>query len=140
VRAFALLTVLAGALFLSAQSGQVLTPAYQAGFNGAEAMLKDIRDEIRGLRADLRSGGAGGQSVSVESLVKARCASCHSADAAPEKGGDFVMVEGDKVIDFRPLERRRIAAKVRAGQMPPGAPLPENEKKAFESITQGAKK
>lgn len=142
-RLIALLSVLTGALLLSAQQQPgALAPAYQSGFDAHLGMLKEIRDEMRALRVELRSGIGGGQTVSFESAARNRCVSCHAANQADDKGGGFAMFdEQSKLIDFRPLERRRIAEKVRKGEMPPGQPLSAEEKKLFEpSIVQGVRK
>ena len=137
-RILPLLLILAAAGVLSSVASR--TPAqpreaYGPGYDPMMAVMREIRDELRGMRADMRAGPGGRPAFALADLIKSRCASCHSQSTAEDKGGGFIMVKdsGD-VIDLRALEIKSAKGKVRRGEMPPGGGLPEQERKMFETL------
>lgn len=131
MRAAVLLLVLVAAAWLAADAPVV--PKHEAAYSTAEALLRDILVELRGLRADVQAvagvkGGATGDRVGV---LRLRCASCHGADVAEEKGAGFVLLEKDgKPAELSVAEQRRVKREVERGRMPPApATLTEAEKK-----------
>lgn len=119
---------------------KVLTPAYQASFSPTDQLLKEILDEMRGLRSDLRVALVGGQvKTDAVAVLNQRCARCHQDGKAAGLGDGVILVERDgSVPPFSILEKRRILEQVRTGKMPKtGGPLAPNEKKAVEEFLSG---
>lgn len=141
MRATTLILILLAAGWMSAQQGQpTLTPAYGAGFDAHADLMKQMLAELRGIRADLRLASGVRQDLSAATVITSRCASCHAAAIADEKGGSFVLVERDgKPADLTPGFRRSVIRQVEKNLMPPGAPLPEAEKQAIRNLKETPK-
>lgn len=136
-RVTACIVLVAGAtLLVATPPGQVLVPAYQPTYSATDDLLKQILEELKGLRAEVRAGRPA-QGADVASVIKTRCAACHVAKAADEKGSGFVLIEDDGALaELSLAEKRRIKRQVEQGRMPPGQPLVEAEKKLLvEHVT-----
>lgn len=109
---------------------KALVPAHGPAYDPSQALLVEIRDEIRGLRQDVRGLQAGQQPQQDGALgvLAKRCLPCHQSPA--DKGDQFVIVEKDgSLADLTPGARRSIVRAVSKGTMPPTGPLPDGEKK-----------
>jgi mono/diheme cytochrome c family protein len=117
----------------------VVLPLYGAAYTGeADAetadLLKQLLAEIRALRADLQKGpppagpsdtGDGPpvaplKTIDVGAVVKAKCASCHTGDAA-KSGFEMVTDKGD-LVKLNGLSRKAVRDRVDGkggGPMPP---------------------
>ena len=58
----------------------------------------------------------------VSNVFVTRCASCHDAARAKEKGGEFAMLRAGKVVDLDPDQLVRVLARSHDGTMPPAGP------------------
>ena len=109
-------------------------PAYGPGFDANEAILLEILKELKANRlatqemhADmLRLSGQQvpaalqGQALTAANVKTAKCAGCHGADVADEKGASFILVEADGTeTPLSPVELRRVAREIGNGRMPP---------------------
>lgn len=136
------LAAFAGSLFLLAAvlgtappQGKILEPDHVAAYNQTEQILIEIRDDLRGLRQDLRGALAKGEIRSDGAAVlRNRCATCHQDGAASKGAKTIVLVDReDGVPGFSALEKKHILEQIRANKMPPnGPPLSEGEKKAVD--------
>jgi mono/diheme cytochrome c family protein len=108
---------------------QVLVPAYQAAYSPSDDLLRQILEEVRGIRAELRMGPLGLKQDGA-GLLQGRCSACHQDGVADDKGGGFVLVEKDGALaELSLAEKRRVKRLVEQGKMPPGGGLPEAERK-----------
>jgi len=113
---------------------EALVPAYGPTYSASDDLLKQILDEVKGLRKDVQGLKAGQQPTQDGALgvVATRCLSCHQDGKAQDKGGGFVMVEKDgSLAEMSLAEKRRVVRLVGKGDMPPGGKLPEAEVKAL---------
>ena len=139
MRLLAVFVLLIGALFVCSNPPQQLSiQAYGPGFDPGLSLLKEIRDEIRSLRADVRSqmpsGGPMTQSMDYQSVIQLRCAKCHESSVSEAEGGGFTLMENGKIVDLRTHDVKHIAKRTSNGTMPPGGGLSEGEKKALANI------
>ncbi|WP_149113028.1 cytochrome c [Limnoglobus roseus] len=110
----------------------VLVPAYGPAFSGSDDLLKQILGELKGLRGDVQAmrGGAVAPAGNAVGVIGARCASCHKAETAEDRGGGFVLVEKDGTpAELSLSEKRRLVRLVGKGEMPPSGKLAEAEVK-----------
>ena len=116
----------------------VLVPAYGPSYSPSEDFLKQILEELRGVRQELREikgvmGGAPQGQEGALAVLSKRCASCHTDPA--QKGDGFVLVEKDGVLaEFSLAEKRRIIRLVQKGDMPPSGKLPAEEVQLIEDF------
>lgn len=127
------------------QALAVAVPAYGAGYSPQPAdpeLLRQLLEEIRAMRAELRAALQQGQPAqpaqepSAAALLDNSCAKCHKAGDADSKGGGFVMVEADGKLSLLSLEHKnRIARRIQNGSMPPAKsvnrPLSDAERKSL---------
>lgn len=150
-RVSALLAVLLVAALVSRpKADPAPIQGYGPGASVEALLLKEIRDDIRGMRQDMRvvfGSGGGGQGVGLtvgdhRAIIKARCASCHAEDVAEEKGKSLALTDAAGLTyEYSALEARLIADQVNKGKMPPGGGLSESEKKVLANIpAKGRKK
>ncbi len=104
---------------------QTVAPAYQAGFNPQEDLLKQILQELRAMRSE-----KAGATQSFPQLLAQKCASCHT-EGKEDRGGDFILLSKKGEIALSVNDLRKVKQKVISGQMPPASPLGEGEKKVF---------
>jgi mono/diheme cytochrome c family protein len=97
-----------------------------------EENLKLREELLRRKEADLKASQ--GTPATFEALVASRCASCHSAADAKQKGASFVLIEADgKIPPLSVVEKRAILRAVHNGSMPKGgAELTDAEVKLIE--------
>lgn len=141
-RAGTVLAVLIGAVYISANPPTGHVQGYGPGFSPDLSLLKDIRDDIRGLRQDIRAiVGGGGSSGALgvgnhEQIIKARCAKCHESAVAESEGGDFTLLDAGKIEEFSKRDAILIGKRVTSTTrpMPPGGGLSEAEKKVLSNI------
>lgn len=118
---------------------KALVPAYGAAYSASDDLLKQILEEIKGLRKDVQGLrlGAAGSGNTLADAVGRHCVQCHAAQVADDKGGGFVLVEKSSTLaDLSLAEKRRVARLVEQGKMPPaGQPvLTDDEKKVFQAL------
>jgi mono/diheme cytochrome c family protein len=109
---------------------KAFVPAQGPSYDPSQALLVEIRDELRGLRQDVRGLQAVHQPQQDGALavVAKRCVSCHQSPA--DKGDGFVIVEADgKLAELSPGYQRSIVRAVSKGTMPPSGKLPDAEVK-----------
>ncbi len=127
------LVLLAGAAWISANPpGGGLTPAYQPSYSLSDDLLKQLLEEVRGIRSELRASGiAKPGGTTLAGTLKANCAACHTAGVADQKGSGFILLEKDgSLAELSLAERRRVAKMVEQGKMPPPPKtLTDTEKK-----------
>lgn len=116
-----------------AGTGSVQVQAYGAGYDTHLHMLQEIRDELRGLRADMLSAQPDRPAADGAALLAQRCASCHSPARAEDRGNGFVIAADALSVN----DRRKMAGKVSRGEMPPGRGLPAGERKAIVDFLTG---
>lgn len=138
------LTILLLAVAFLAVPGSAQVPAlrqYDTGFSQEAALLKQLLDEVKGLREDVRAiaGGAAPGGTTLEAVIKNRCARCHSAERAKAAGDEFVLIEKDgKLSDLSVSQKRSVVRKVKKNEMPPPpAQLSEAEKKLILELDPG---
>ncbi len=128
----------------------LLVPAYYASYtptleadppmkqSTTDELLRQLIEEIRGLRKDIAGPGPAAPAVapppvpkvdpvaaSVSRVIGTSCIKCHAAAVAEQKGGGFVMVGPDnKTPQFTPAELRRIVNRVQKKEMPPKSQPP----------------
>lgn len=137
------LAVTAGRLVVANPPARQPQPAYQPGFNPTDALLVELISEVKGLRADLRGAlDTGKVRTDAVAVIRNRCARCHGEDVSEARGSGITWVQGGEVVALSLFEARAIEKAVRAGTMPPGAPLAANERRAIlEYVTKrGGKK
>ncbi len=132
---------------------QGYVPAYQASYSASDDLLKQLVEvnkltvvELRLLRQDLQ-GLRGGQApvpagLTLQAVMVNKCAMCHGADVAQEKGAGFVLVEKDgKLAELSITEKRRVVREVENGRMPkaPHTLTPE-ERSAILTLKEELKK
>lgn len=133
----ALFILLCGGLAIANPSVKTVayTPAYGPTYNSNDDYLKQILEELKGLRRDVQSLKAGQQPSTQDgatSILATRCLSCHQDGKAQEKGGNFVLVEKDGTLaELSLAEKRRIIRMVQKGEMPPTGKLPDSEVKSL---------
>jgi mono/diheme cytochrome c family protein len=109
----------------------VIVPVYYT-LKLREENLKLREELLRRKEADLKASQ--GTPATFEALVASRCASCHSAADAKQKGASFVLIEADgKIPPLSVVEKRAILRAVHNGSMPKGgAELTDAEVKLIE--------
>lgn len=140
-RILAVTVLLLGAVLLTATPPRVLVPQYTATFSPTDQLLKELLDEMRGLRSDLRAALTQGQvKTDAVAVFNSRCARCHQDGVAADRGNGVVLVERDgSVPPFSILEKRHVIEQIKTGKMPKvGGPLAPNELKAIEDYLSGA--
>lgn len=114
--------------------GDYLVPVAGPQFSPSDDLLKQILEELRGLRKDvqtLRLNQSPGE-LTVAALAPKYCMKCHKIDVAETDGGNFVMFdEKGELVPFSVNESRKISKKVETNAMPPGKKLAEEEKRPF---------
>jgi len=106
--------------------------AYGPQYSQSDDLLKQILDELKGLRQDVKAlkAAPGAQQDGALGVIATRCLACHQDGTAEDKGGGFVMVEKDaKLAELSLAEKRRITRLVSQGKMPPSGKLPDGELK-----------
>lgn len=125
------------------QNSAALLPAYGPSFSSSDDLLKQILEEVRGLRKDvqgLKGGTPGQQQDGALGVVGTRCLSCHQDGKAQDKGGGFVLVEKDSSLaELSLAEKRRVVRLVQKGDMPPSGKLPDAEVKLLTEFFDPAK-
>lgn len=99
------------------------------------AILGEIRDELRAGRAGGPVPQAAKKGPDMLATAKARCAACHTPSKSDASGGGFILFADDARTALRPLstrDRANIKRAVLEGTMPPSKPLSAAEKAAFE--------
>ena len=109
-------------------------PAYGPQYSQNDDYLKQILEELKGLRKDVQ--GLKQQQANPQEgatgVIAARCLGCHQDGKAQDKGGAFVLVEKDGTMSELSLaEKRRIVRMVGKGEMPPGGKLADTEIKVL---------
>jgi len=108
---------------------------YQQTSGATDDLLRQLLEEIRGMRAEMRALQGNSPTASIASgkaIVEASCISCHQPALAAKKGTDFLLVDGEgNLAALSPKEKARINARVAvARNMPPGKALPPDQAKA----------
>ena len=119
-------------------------PAYGPSYSNTDALLLELLKAVKEntlavqqLHADtLRLAGKpvpalGAAALTPAGIKTAKCAVCHRADVAGEKGSGFVLIEQDgSEAPLSVVEQRRVAREVEKGRMPPpgAGQLTETEK------------
>ncbi len=90
------------------------------------AVLRELRDEVRGMRAEFRGvappAAQQAPKIDTDSAVKAMvksCAKCHSGTADKDGAGFALFKPDGAFIPVAPRDAKRIAKMVATGQMPP---------------------
>lgn len=123
----------------------VAVPQYSVGYNaeGDSALaVRELTAEIKRLRETLAVVGPATKptepdnsvSARVTAIMDQRCAKCHVASVAVEKGGGHVLLaEVGKLADG--LDWTIIEDEVNSGRMPKGGPeLPDDEYRVFKEM------
>lgn len=120
---------------------QQYIPTYSAKYSaGEDGYFRDIIIELRGIRSEIQAlrrqqAPVAKLPASLAELVTLRCAGCHAEGVAEKKGAEFVLLAATgKVPPLSLKEKKRIMRQVTSGLMPPGAPLPEEEKDLLNSL------
>jgi hypothetical protein len=109
-----------------------LVPSGGAAYSPTEDLLRQILDEMKGLRQDVRGlQGGSQQGGDGKAVLVARCLKCHSA----AKGDNFVLLlaSGGKP-PFSLREQKQIEGAIDGGTMPKDGTLTEAEKKALKEF------
>lgn len=110
-----------------------LVPAYTASTTAEAILLKQILDELRGMRAEVKLVLASkANPADLKTVMTARCAGCHSVDKAEANGDSFVLIERDGSLS--PLsvgQKRSLVRMVEKGLMPKNAALTPEERKVI---------
>lgn len=109
-----------------------VVPAYGPTYSSSDDLLKQILEEVKGLRKDVQSlkQGAGQQQDGALAVIATRCLACHQDGKAQDKGGDFVLVEKDGALaELSVAEKRRIVRLTQQGKMPPTGKIADAEVK-----------
>lgn len=101
-----------------------LVPKYQASYSPVEDMLGQMILELRAIREELAEmkQHIGQQRLATveqgELLFRNRCAGCHDAEVAEEKGGSTILV--DETGSFQPMryQVRNIKRQIEKDLMP----------------------
>lgn len=121
------------AVIVPVVTAAVIVPAYSASYAPEYAALAN---ELKLLREEIarQRGTPAPVAADLQSLVAAKCASCHGVEKAEASGGGQVLLEVDGALPPLSLaERRRISEVVEKGLMPPRSPLDEVTKAAFRA-------
>ncbi len=119
---------------------KTLVREYDAAYSPEQQLLKEILDEMRGLRSDLKGALANGQiKTDARAVINARCASCHKDGVVDQKGSVITLVEKDGSIPpFSTLEKKVILSEIESNRMPKtGGPLTAAERKAIRDFLVG---
>jgi mono/diheme cytochrome c family protein len=138
------------AQFVAATPLLLTVPTYGASYqypqqsSGEQAdLLRQLLEEIRAMRADLRSlqQNVPATAANGQTIVENSCIKCHQPALAGKAGTDFLLVDGEgRLAQLSDREKARIRSRVAvARNMPPGKPLPPEQAKAVvDFLTQQA--
>lgn len=59
------------------------------------------------------------EQVSALSIMRVKCAACHEAKTAADKGGNLVLISEDKLAELSPRQANKVVGRSYAGTMPP---------------------
>ena len=138
------------------QQPYILIPSYGAGFQGASG-TGDIVEELRLLRKQnevliqeiraMKQSKATAGLPAHEQLIIARCASCHEAAVAGQKGHSLTLVSNNRLVDLTPelkleIIRRTHGSGDPAYDMPLNQPLLDKDEMAVlvDGMTQRARR
>lgn len=123
----------------------VVVPGNGTGYDPQMKILAEIRDEVKGLRADLKALQSGGlakpsaeRKVAREQLMLRACSGCHTPGRVEDgKDGGLMLFDDDESKTLRRLSPREtgdVADWIKRGDMPkkPKPPLSVEERKLFE--------
>lgn len=107
-------------------------PGPGPGYSPTDDLLKQLLEEVRQIRLELRVAGMAKENTLTKAVVvKNRCASCHNPEKA--SGGLVLMDKSGNLAELSLFEQKHVAEAVSTGKMPPPekGPLSDSEKKLF---------
>ncbi len=123
----------------------IVIPGNGAGYDPHAKLLGEIRDEIRGVREELRAMRSGAavkpgadRKAAREQVTLRACAGCHTPTRVEDgKDGGLLLFNDDESKTLRllgPREQADATDRVKRGDMPPKprGPLPPKERELFE--------
>lgn len=118
-----------------AMASDTYIPSYSARYSsGEDVVLREILAELKIIRAELQSfrrqgGMAIKPAANLKEFITGRCAACHGETTADKKGASFVLLTKEGQVPALSLaEKKRMIRLTGRGEMPPGAPMTEDEK------------